>query len=114
MTFTAQPFLIDEVAFRGNNPGECYQGEPELLCKDLWHKGHGKIAVVPSVNLEYTDDGGMNAKANKGYTSMWVGVEYDERSYFNWNTQPPDDQVKCLDDLESKEWRPWNETLVRW
>lgn len=42
---------------------------------------------------------------------MWVGVEYDERSYINWKPNPPD-QVKCLDDLESKEWRPWNETLV--
>lgn len=66
MTFTAEPFLINEVAFRRNNPGECYQGEPELLCKDLWYEGCGKIAVVPSVNLEYTDERSMNVKAAKG------------------------------------------------
>lgn len=99
------------MAFRGNNPGECYQGEPELFCKDLWHQGYGKIAVVPSVNLEYTDERGKSVKAVKGYTSTWVDVEYDERSSIDWTMDPPD-QVKCLADLESKEWRPWNETLV--
>lgn len=111
VTFSAEPFLLDKVAFRAINPGECYSGEPELLCKDFWYKGYGKIAVVPSVSLEYTDESGMRVKASKGYTSEWVDVEYDERSYINWNSNPPD-QVKCLDVFESKEWRPWNETLA--
>lgn len=111
VTFTAAPFLAKEVSFRSSNPGECFQGEPELLCKDLWHKGWNKIAVVPSVNLEYTDERGRDIKALKGYTSKWAGPEQDEKSRIDWIPNPPD-QVKCLAVMELPEWRPWNETLT--
>lgn len=50
--FTAKPFLENKIKFRGPKEGECMQGEPQLLCKDLWWHGYGKIAVVPTVNLE--------------------------------------------------------------
>lgn len=110
--FTAEPIVSKEVKFRSSNTGECFQGEPELLCKDLWYKGHGKIAVVPSVNLEYTDDRGKDIKALKGYTSKWVGLEQDEKSRIDWQLQPPA-QVKCMEVLEMHDWRPWNETLER-
>ncbi|KUI61197.1 Alpha-1,3-mannosyltransferase CMT1 [Cytospora mali] len=110
VTFTAELILNREVLFRSNKPGECFQGEPELFCKDMWYKGWNKIAVVPSVNLEYTDDRGKDLKALKGYTSSWVGPEQDEKSKIDWNPNPPD-QVKCMEVLERPEWRPWNETL---
>ncbi|KAK7749703.1 hypothetical protein SLS53_000282 [Cytospora paraplurivora] len=110
VTFTAEPILKRQVSFRGSNPGECFQGEPELFCKDLWYKGWNKIAVVPSVNLEYTDERGKDLKALKGYTSTWVGPEQDEKSKIDWNPNPPD-QVKCMEIMEKPDWRPWNETL---
>lgn len=111
VAFTAEPIINNQVAFRSNNRGECFQGEPELLCKDFWFNDYGKIAVVPSVNLEYTDERGKDIKALKGYTSKWVGSKSDERSSINWNPNPPD-QVKCMEVLEMSEWRAWNETLV--
>lgn len=100
------------MSFRSSNEGECFQGEPELLCKDFWHTGRGKIAVVPSVNLEYSDDRGKDIKLLKGYTSRWVGPEQDKKSSIDWQKQPPD-QVKCMESLGGTGWRPWNETLER-
>lgn len=112
VAFTAEPILYGDVLFRSNNPGECYQGEPELFCKDLWYKGWGKIAVVPSVNLEYSDDQGKALKALKGHTSKWVGPEQDKKSKIEWQQDPPQ-QVKCMEVMEKPEWRPWDETLVK-
>src|SRR5690242_12997697 len=54
VAISAEPIVKGEVKFRGprgvGEEGECMQGEPQLFCKDLWWKGHGKIAVVPAVN----------------------------------------------------------------
>jgi len=38
---------------RGNDGrnNECYMGEPTLFCKDMWHKGFGRIAVVPTFRI---------------------------------------------------------------
>lgn len=111
VTFSADPIVNGDVMFRSNNPGECFQGEPELFCKDLWYKGWGKIAVVPSVNLEYSDDQGKAIKALKGYTSKWVGPGQDDKSKIEWQKDPPE-QVKCMEVMEKPEWRPWDETLI--
>lgn len=111
MSFTAKPFLNQDIAFRSSNPGECYQGEPELLCKDLWHKGYGKIAVVPAVNLEYSDDASKKLKDLKGHTSKWVGPDQDAKSQIDWKGTPPE-QVKCMAIMDKPDWRPWNETLI--
>ncbi|KAI3399322.1 hypothetical protein diail_7277 [Diaporthe ilicicola] len=111
VAFSADPILDGDVVFRSSNPGECLQGEPELFCKDLWYKGWGKIAVVPSVNLAYSDEAGKKLKALKGYTSKWVGPEQDERSKIEWQQDPPQ-RVKCMEAMEKPEWRPWDETLI--
>ncbi|KAJ0116156.1 hypothetical protein J7T55_005102 [Diaporthe amygdali] len=111
VTFSADPILNGDVVFRSNNPGECFQGEPELFCKDLWYKGWGKIAVVPTVNLEYSDEQGKALKALKGYTSKWAGPEQDERSKIEWQRDPPQ-QVKCMEIMEQPVWKPWDETLI--
>lgn len=104
--------LEGEISFRSNVPGECFQGEPQLLCKDMWSKGYSKIAVVPSVNLEYSDARGQTIKNMKGYAGKWVGPEQDERSKIDWKPDPPD-QVVCMDQgLHRSEWRPWNEPLA--
>ncbi|MBE3041326.1 hypothetical protein IMZ48_01820, partial [Candidatus Bathyarchaeota archaeon] len=90
--------------------GECFQGEPQLFCKDLWHAGHGKIAVVPSVNLEYDDEHATQIKGLKGYTSQWTEKETDGLT-IEWKDSPPE-KVKCMGSYEKQEWRPWDEGLA--
>jgi alpha-1,3-mannosyltransferase len=55
VVFTAAPIVEVKVAFRAasEDKGECFQAEPQLFCKDMWFQGYGKIAVIPTVNLEY-------------------------------------------------------------
>ena len=93
--------------FRAAREGECHQGEPQLFCKDLWYAGHGKVAVVPSVNLEYDDAHAKQIKALKGYTSQWTG---DEEAGIEWKGSPPE-KVKCMAGYANQEWRPWDEAL---
>lgn len=108
VTFTAKPFLDRKIQFRSAMENECAQGEPKSFCKDLWMLGYGKIAVVPSVNLEYSDEGGKKIKAAKGYVSSFVGEEGDKDDVIEWKWKPPD-RVKCIPNYEHQHWRPWDE-----
>lgn len=109
--FSAAPVLERKVAFRGPREGECYQGEPQLFCKDLWFNGYGKIAVVPSVNLEYSDERGGRLKEAKGYASQWVGSggEASRDDAIEWRLEPPD-SVKCMATYDNQYFEPWNAT----
>ncbi|KAK0650038.1 cryptococcal mannosyltransferase 1-domain-containing protein [Cercophora newfieldiana] len=111
VAFTAAPVVKRQVSFRGSNieNGECHQGEPELFCKDMWYRGHGRIAVVPSVNLEYSVEKGQYIKAVKGYTSGWTANTSPGERIEAW--LPPPDNVKCMPTFDRQTWRPWNETL---
>ncbi|KHN99782.1 glycosyltransferase family 69 protein [Metarhizium album ARSEF 1941] len=53
VAFAAQPVLHDAVRSRAadETTGEGIQGEPQLFRKDLWFRGHRRLAVLPSVNL---------------------------------------------------------------
>ncbi|CAK7211704.1 hypothetical protein SCUCBS95973_001208 [Sporothrix curviconia] len=109
--FTARPLVDKTVQFRGPREGECKQGEPQLFCKDLWFHGYGKIAVVPSVNLEYSDDRAQQIKDLKGYTSRWTTAEDVARDdKIEWQSTPPGN-VKCIPSYKDQSFRPWNETL---
>ncbi|KAH7236239.1 cryptococcal mannosyltransferase 1-domain-containing protein [Fusarium tricinctum] len=107
--FTAAP-LLHGLRFRDvhGDKGECFQGEPQLFCKDMWHRGYRKIAVVPSVNLEYSDEKAADIKKLKGYVSDIV--EDQEDNAVDWVFEPPE-QVRCMPTWEKQSWRPWNETL---
>ncbi|KAH6956514.1 cryptococcal mannosyltransferase 1-domain-containing protein [Fusarium avenaceum] len=107
--FTAAP-LLHGLRFRDvhGDKGECFQGEPQLFCKDMWHRGYRKIAVVPSVNLEYSDEKAADIKKLKGYVSDIV--EDREDIAIDWVFEPPE-QVRCMPTWEKQSWRPWNETL---
>ncbi|RSM02851.1 hypothetical protein CEP52_007754 [Fusarium oligoseptatum] len=109
--FTAAP-LLHGLRFRSpySDKGECFQGEPELFCKDLWFRGYRKIAVVPTVNLEYSDERGEDIKNLKGYVSEMVQEQDEESSIIDWVLEPPG-EVRCMPDFEHQSWRPWNETL---
>ncbi|KAI1388052.1 alpha-1,3-mannosyltransferase CMT1 [Hypoxylon trugodes] len=121
VTFGAGPILGEQssgdgekeerIEFRASREGECHSGEPTLFCKDLWRTGHGRIAVVPSVNLEYSDEAAAKIKALKGYTSRWTEQEDAEAMKIPWVETPPD-TITCMPGLGDQTRRPWNETFV--
>lgn len=102
--FTAKPMLENGVRFRNNRKNECFQGEPNLFCKDLWLTGYGKIAVVPTVNVEYSDKRAKRlAKApltRRPSNGSDVLVEWDET---------PPALVRCMPSFKKQTWRPWDE-----
>lgn len=111
--FTAKPILERTIKFRGHGENECYQGEPKLFCKDMWHSGHGKIAVIPTVNLEYSDDAARKIKALKGYVSDSVnkdGDDDDPSMRIEWESSPPP-LVRCMPSYSEQSWPPWDEGL---
>ncbi|KAL8865194.1 MAG: hypothetical protein Q9174_007021, partial [Haloplaca sp. 1 TL-2023] len=107
VAFKAKPIVQQKLKFRKAGPEECPQGEPKSFCKDMWVLGYGKIAVVPSVNLEYSDEAAKKIKALKGYVSRFVagGVEDDE---IEWQTKPPE-KVKCIRNYGDQTWPPWDD-----
>ncbi|KAJ4322193.1 hypothetical protein N0V94_002541 [Neodidymelliopsis sp. IMI 364377] len=107
--FTAKPLLDGRIKFRARGPGECFQGEPKLFAKDMWAKGHGRIAVVPSVNVEYSDEGTRKIKALKGYVARHVANEGDD-GRIEWQTKPPE-KVKCMPDYQHQTFVDWDEGL---
>lgn len=110
VAFTATPIVKGGLQFRAarRDLGECHAGEPELFCKDMWWKGHGKIMVVPTVHLEYSNEKGKYIKELKGYVSDWVG-KVSDKDMIEWRGPP--EQVKCMPTFNEQSWRLWNETL---
>ena len=111
--FTANPIFEQIIKFRNSADGECYQGEPELFCKDMWRQGYGKIAVVPTVNLEYTDEAAIKIKTLKGYVSQFVDKDgndsADQTTKIEWEKDPPP-LVKCIpQSYANQTWLPWDE-----
>lgn len=106
IAITAKPFLDSNIRFRAELPGECPQGEPKSLCRDLWVNGYGKIAVVPSVNLDYSDEGATKVKAEKGYVSDWVSRGLEEK-VIEWVKDPPE-KVKCMPSYTNQTWPEWD------
>ena len=107
--FTAKPFVDKVISFRAAYDGECSQGEPQLFCKDMWFHGYGKIAVVTSVSLEYSDENAKKIKDLKGYTSEWAKMDTADIK-IQWKSEPPE-KVKCMPTYDQQSFRPWNETL---
>jgi len=109
--FKAEPLLLGEsgVRFRKVRHGECEQGEPQLFCKDLWWRGFGKIAVVPVVNLEYSNEAGERIKKAKGFVSQYVGVPAWKDERIEWRAEPPE-KVKCMAVYADQFFEAWNKT----
>ena len=105
VTFTAKPLLEKKIKFRAAHKNECFQGEPEIFCREMWQQGYGKIAVVPSINLEYSDEAAKKIKAQKGYVSRWVE---QEPTTIDWKSEPPS-QVKCIPTYGNQTWPSWDE-----
>lgn len=114
VTFAADIITKQGLRFRRSrgDKGECQQGEPTLLCKDMWFNGRGKIAVVPTVNLEYSVDKGREIKLAKGFVSDHVTMQDGTRDQFEWQLTPPD-KIKCIEGWSNQFWEEWNKTLSR-
>jgi alpha-1,3-mannosyltransferase len=112
VAFTARPLLERRVKFRAPRPGECFQGEPQLFCKDMWWAGYKRIAAIPTINLEYNDERGKKIKAEKGYTSKWTEKQAsgESKAGIDWVVHPPE-KVKCMPKYDDQSWRPWDEML---
>ncbi|TAQ83258.1 hypothetical protein B7494_g8418 [Chlorociboria aeruginascens] len=117
VTFTAKPLMEGKIRFRTKKENECFQGEPNIFCKEMWSLGYGKIAVVPTVNLEYSDELGQMIKEMKGWVGEWVAglkttdVEEIQES-ITWLKKPPG-LVKCMKTWDDQLWLPWNEGLQK-
>ncbi|KAL9049078.1 MAG: hypothetical protein Q9206_005703 [Seirophora lacunosa] len=109
VAFIAKPVQEQQIKFRSAVKDECYQGEPKSFCKDLWTLGYGKIAVVPSINLEYSDENARRVKSIKGYVSDFVAEKaVDDK--IEWKSSPPE-KVKCMAGWGNQFWRPWDEQV---
>lgn len=108
--FTAKPVLEQKIKFRSAYENECAQGEPKIFCKEMWSLGYWKIAVVPSVNLEYSDEAAKKIKSAKGYVSNWVDRQAGS-AQIEWVRSPPP-LVKCIQSYADQTWVPWNESSV--
>ncbi|KAL7795835.1 alpha-1,3-mannosyltransferase CMT1 [Trichoderma ceciliae] len=109
--FSAQP-ILEGLHFRINydQTGECFQGEPVLFCKDMWWRGYGKIAVVPSVNLEYSNENGRRIKELKGFASDIVAHQDPRDDLIDW-VGPPDN-VRCMPTWQDQFFQRWNKSLT--
>lgn len=77
----------------------------------MWFHGHGKIAVVPSVNLEYSNERGEQIKQLKGFTSQLVGGELSEEDQIEWRLEPPEG-IKCIPSYNNQSFEAWNATQM--
>lgn len=107
VAFTAE--ALGRTKFRSSKPEECPGGEPKLFCTDLWAEGFGKIAVVPAVNLEYSDEAAIRIKGAKGFTGALVEGDENGRKIV-WQEKPPE-KVRCVPNYSQQSWRPWDEGL---
>jgi alpha-1,3-mannosyltransferase len=113
VAFKAEPILLHNLKFRASYKGECYAGEPTLFCKDLWHLGYPRIAIVPSVNLGYDDAQSKATKQEHGYASQNIQeTEHDLElnTTIEWQATPPQ-LVKCQPDWRHTSWAPWDDKL---
>ncbi|CAF9939576.1 MAG: hypothetical protein ALECFALPRED_008176 [Alectoria fallacina] len=108
--FTAKPFLESKIRFRSAHEHECPQGEPKTWCIEMWHLGYGKIAVVPIVNIEYSDEAATKIKEAKGYVSNWMGAGGESDARIEWESTPPQ-AVKCMPSYQNQTWVLWEEQL---
>ncbi|KAI4087195.1 MAG: hypothetical protein LQ344_006941 [Seirophora lacunosa] len=129
----ATPFLERGVRFRRSAPGECYMGEPTLLCKDLWREGFGKVLVVPSVWVAYSRAASVKVKREEGFVDENVeggrrrgrvgkddeegGDDNDDdgeglQELVEWEAEPPP-RIKCpVPSFADPQWVPPYEGFV--
>jgi alpha-1,3-mannosyltransferase len=109
--FPTAAILKSQIRFRAGYQDECFSGEPQFFCKDMWVNGYGKLAVVPTVNLQYTDETGKRIKKQKGYVADLIQNQTGD-THINWQDDPPA-QIKCMPSFTNQFFKPWDEGLIR-
>lgn len=106
--FTAKPLIEKKIQFRAPREYECRQGEPQIFCKEMWYYGYGRIAVIPSVNLEYSDEAGKKIKSAKGYVSRWAETEVGDgvSAMIEWVKKPPSTVTEMYSELPEPNFCP--------
>ncbi|KAI9778048.1 MAG: hypothetical protein M1835_005082 [Candelina submexicana] len=109
---SAAPVIEQRIAFRKSAEGECFMGEPTLFCKDLWRLKMGRIQVVPTVNVGYSDNAEkLNntqiIKDQHGWVEDHVDVENEapQVEMIEWQKDPPS-LVKCMVVFHEPYWVP--------
>ena len=52
---------------------------PNTWCAEMWHLGYGKMAVIPSVNLENSKEAANKIKAANSYVRRSEAFSLQER-----------------------------------
>ncbi|CEJ93002.1 hypothetical protein VHEMI08623 [[Torrubiella] hemipterigena] len=104
--FSALP-LMEGVRFRKFAGNECVQGEPQLFGKDLWLRGYGRIAVVPTINLDYKIENARRIKKDRGYTEDLINDKDPNDDLIEWQTTPPE-KTLCQVGWHNQFWQSWN------
>lgn len=107
VVFRTKPLLKEGIRFRGQRENECYMGEPTYLCKDFWAAGHGRVAIVPSVNVAYTLTEALATKKYRGYVDEVVeyAATTEVNELIDWQKEPPP-MVKCAKTWDKPSWVP--------
>ena len=106
--FTAQPVMEHKIRFRSARQDECRLGEPTHFAKDMWTEGYKKIAIVPTVNIGYSDQQSRLAKERHGSVSTWVEKEDFSRNLIVWDEEPPR-KIKCFPSWETPSMVQWDQ-----
>jgi alpha-1,3-mannosyltransferase len=62
-----------------NNPKKCYQWEPNLFFKGMWYHRYRKVMVVPTLNLEYSNEAEQKIKVLEGYVTDLAGSDKEDQ-----------------------------------
>jgi alpha-1,3-mannosyltransferase len=105
--FAARAVLGEKgVAFRAPR-ASCAAGEETLaFSADLWTAGTGRVAVVPSVNLAWSDEAAKKVKVKKGYVIRWTSKVTKEA--VAWGDEAPA-RVRCFQGETAGDWVAWDE-----
>ena len=103
----AEPLTEGKIRFRRSRTGECNLGEPVHLCQDMWEQGYRRIAVIPSVNIGYSDEESWRIKDRHGSVSSWTRQREHPLDQIIWTDRPPT-FLKCVPDFKNQSWIPFN------
>jgi alpha-1,3-mannosyltransferase len=118
VALTAKPFMDGSLRFRGIEGGdrerkdeECYQGEPNLLTKDLWYLGYNRISTLPTIMTAYEYWEARLTREIRGPVSQHVlDGKHGPEEKIAWEPQPPE-KFKCIPGNRADEWVPWDQGL---
>ncbi|KAL1603778.1 hypothetical protein SLS60_005368 [Paraconiothyrium brasiliense] len=119
VALTAKPFMDGTMRFRGVDGlerekvnEECYQGEPNLLTKDMWYLGYNRIATLPTITTAYNYWDAHNAREARGSVGLHVLLQNGTaEEKIKWQESPPS-KFHCIPAGRDSEWVPWDQNCA--